>query len=58
LKSKIVTCFIHPNLLTQSKTNFKNFARGSPVDAKKKIFRPIGAIDVWHELGLHFEPSR
>jgi len=28
--------FIHPNLLTLSKTSFKNFASGSAVDAKKK----------------------
>jgi len=28
--------FHPPNLLTQSKTSFKNFARGFPVDAKKK----------------------
>jgi len=45
LKSKIVTCFIHPNVLTQFKTSFKNFVLGSPTDAKKKIFRPVGVID-------------
>jgi len=32
-------------VLTQSKTSFKNFAIGSLIDAKKKIFRPIGVID-------------
>jgi len=35
----------HPNVLTQSKTSLKNFALGSPIDAKKKIFRPIAVID-------------
>jgi len=45
-KRKIVTnCFIYPKLLILSKTNFKNFARGSVVVTKKKIFRPIRAID-------------
>ena len=33
-------------MLAQSKTTFKNFARGSPVDVKKNIFRSIGEIDV------------
>jgi len=39
--------FIHPNLLTLSKTSFENVARNSAVDAKKKIFRSIrvGLID-------------
>jgi len=32
-------------LLTLSKTSFRNVARDSAVDAKKKIFRPIRAID-------------
>ena len=32
-------------MLTQSKTSFKNVARDSAVDTKKKIFRPIRAID-------------
>jgi len=32
-------------LLTLSKTSFENVARDSAVDAKKKIFRPIRAID-------------
>jgi len=36
MKSEIVTCFIHPNVLTESKTSFKKFALGSPIDAKKK----------------------
>jgi len=45
LISKIVTCFIHP------KVNI--FALGSPIDAKKNIFTPIGVIDFWHEIRLH-----
>jgi len=32
-------------LLTLSKTSFKNVARDSAADAKKKIFRPITVID-------------
>jgi len=35
----------HPNLLTLSKTSFKNVARDSAVGAKKKLFRPIRAIN-------------
>jgi len=39
--------FIHPNLLTLSKTSFKNFARDSAVDAKKKYLDllRVGLID-------------
>jgi len=32
-------------LLTLSKTSFKNVARDCAVNAKKKMFRPIRAID-------------
>jgi len=32
-------------MVTLSKTSFKIVARDSAVDAKKKIFRPIRAID-------------
>jgi len=45
LKSKIVTCFSDPNLLIMSTTSFLNFARDSPVDGTKNIFRPIIVID-------------
>ena len=33
------------NLLTLSKTIFKNVARDSAVGAKKKMFRPVRVID-------------
>jgi len=36
-------------VLTQSKTSFKNFALGSPIDAKKKI---LGLLESVVGLGL------
>ena len=45
----------HPSKLAHSaQDNFKNFARGTPVDTKKKMFRPIGVINFWHKLGLGY----
>jgi len=49
-KSKIVTCFIYPNVLTQSNTKYKHFARGSPIEAKKKKFKPIRVIDFFARI--------
>jgi len=56
-KSKIVSNF-SSSKLTLSKTTFKNVARDSAVDAKKKIFMPVRVRLFWHKLGLHFEPAR
>jgi len=55
----VSNCFIHPNLLTLTKTSFKNVARDSAVAAKKKMVRPIRVIDFFGTNQVYiFEPAR